>query len=57
MKQNENNERQYTADEGKAFVRRADSKYMGRELWLGAQDNIGNYEEVADTRPKEEGAL
>lgn len=42
MKQNGN---YYVADEGKTFIRRADSYDMGEEMWLGEDDSIDNYRE------------
>ena len=35
----------YKAKEGKTFIRKADGFDMGEEIWLGENDNIGNYEE------------
>lgn len=47
MRQNETNPIHWIADEGKTFIRKADGFDMGEELWLGIDDNIDNYEEVA----------
>ena len=35
-----------TADEGKHFVRKSDGLDFGNEIWLGVNDEAGNYDEV-----------
>ena len=51
MKQNENNPIHWVADDGKAFIRKADGAVMGKEVYLheyvdGTEDVIDNYEEI-----------
>lgn len=36
----------YTAEEGKVFIRKSDNQVMGYGLGLGSLDNIDNYEEI-----------
>ena len=40
------NNRQYTADEGKVFSRKSDGFIMGSGVDLGESDSIENYEEI-----------
>lgn len=48
------NNRQYTADEGKVFIRKSDNLNMGNGLDLGLDDDIENYEEIDDPNPQED---
>lgn len=36
----------YTADNGKVFIRESDRCIVGHSIGLGASDNIGNYIEI-----------
>lgn len=47
MKQNKKNPIHWIADENKTFIRKADGFDMGEEIWLGVEDSIENYEEIA----------
>ena len=48
----------YTADEGRTFIRKADSFIMGHCIDLGVDDSIANYEEVELTEANDiEGLL
>lgn len=51
MKQSENNPIHWIADEGKVFIRKADSFVMGKDIYLhkyidGTDSTIDNYEEI-----------
>lgn len=46
MIQDKNYSRHWIAEEGKTFIRVADNKDMGNEIYLGVDDVIYNYAEV-----------